>query len=91
LVLGEESSSTVFCFKLVLKFDLVVLSSKGISLSVLLPGTVHNNKVVFYKHFGPPSLAACKLLGCYEIFKCFIVRKDVNTLCCALKFWPPLV
>jgi hypothetical protein len=86
LVLGEESSSTVFCFKLILKFDLVVLLGKGVSLSVLLPGTVHDNKVVFYKRFSPPSLAARKLLSRYKIFKCFIVRKDLNTLCYTLKF-----
>jgi hypothetical protein len=86
LVLEKESSSIVFCFKLILKFDLVVLLGKGVSLSVLLPSIVYNNKVVFYKYFSLPSLAAYKLLSRYKIFKYFIVYKDLNTLCYTLKF-----
>ena len=86
LVLGQESSSTVLYFKLVLEFDLVVLLGKGVSLSVLLPSTVYNNKVIFREYFGLSSLTACKLLSRYKVFEYLIVCKDLNTLYYTLKF-----
>ena len=47
MVLGQEGSSVVFCFEFVLELNLVVLSGECVSLCVLLPSLVHDDKVIF--------------------------------------------
>jgi hypothetical protein len=69
LVLGQEGSYIVFSFKLILELDLFVLLGQGVSLSVLLPSIVYNNKVIFSKCLSLSSLLAYKLLCCYKVFK----------------------
>ena len=47
MVLRQEGSCIVFCFEFVLELNLVVLLGEGVSLYILLPSLVHDDKVIF--------------------------------------------
>ena len=47
MVLGQEGSGVVFCLEFILELNFVVLSGEGVGLYILLPSTVHDNKVIF--------------------------------------------
>ncbi len=52
--------------------------SEGVQFSICLSRAVFNLEVVSGEEFGPSGLSAVENLGCYEIFKVFLVPKYLD-------------
>jgi hypothetical protein len=54
-------------FELVLRFYILLSSSEGISLDILLPWAIHNCEEELGEYLSPLGLLASKLLRCHEV------------------------